>query len=70
MSALREDASKLRLPKGDGVLLSLIMLSILARPSNERGVVVQMLVWSASAWKDRVDFKLCVTNIAERHFAS
>lgn len=52
ISALREEASMLRLPKGDGVLLSLIMLSILARPSNERGVAVQMLVWSTSAWED------------------
>ena len=51
MSALREAASMLRLARPMGVLMRLSTLSMLARPSKERGVAVQVLEWSASARK-------------------
>ena len=51
ISALSEAASMLRLASAEGVLLRLSMLSILALPSNDRGVAVQLLEWSTSALK-------------------
>jgi hypothetical protein len=41
----------LRLASAEGVLLRLSMLSILALPSSDRGVAVQLLEWSTSALK-------------------
>ncbi len=51
MSALREAASMLRLARPMGVLMRLSTLSMLALPSKERGVAVQLLEWSTSARK-------------------
>ena len=41
----------LRLATPMGVLMRLSKLSMLARPSKERGVAVQLLEWSTSALK-------------------
>ena len=49
ISALKEEASMLRLLYALGVLVRLSTLSILALPSKDRGVAVALLVRSTSA---------------------